>query len=153
MTQIKKLGHVVLRVRDPLASADWYGEVLGTELVVYHEGLAAAFLSFGTRDHDIALFKAPEGQQLGHQDLEHVAFEIDGDLDEFKAFRALLEKKGIEVLGTVDHGISYGTYFLDPDGHHLEVFYQRVRPDAEAKRTFAEIGALAGPIELDALKP
>lgn len=28
----------------------------------------------------------------------------------------------------VNHGISYGVYFLDPDGHHLEVFYQH-EPD------------------------
>jgi hypothetical protein len=43
-------------------------------------------------------------------------------------------------------------YFLDPDGHHLEVFYQHIQPDEEAMRIFAEIGAIAKPIDLDAIK-
>lgn len=147
MTKIKQLGHVVLFVRDPRASADWYGDILGTEVVTYHPGIPAAFLSFGRRDHDIALFKAPDGRRLGDHDVEHLAFEIDGTLADLKAFHAKLLDKSVRVTGVVDHGISYGIYFLDPDGHQLEVFYQRVRPDAEAKRLLAEGGAIARPID------
>jgi catechol-2,3-dioxygenase len=57
----------------------------------------------------------------------------------------------VTITGTVDHGISYGVYFLDPDGHQLEVFHQRVGPDEEAKRMFGEIGAIAKPVDLNAV--
>ena len=151
MTRIKKLGHIVLFVRDSAASADWYCDVLGMERVTVHDGIPAAFLSFGRRDHDIALFQVGDERSLGHHDAEHFAFEIDGDLDDLRAFKSRLEEKGVTVTGTVDHGISYGVYFLDPDGHQLEVFHQRVQPDEEAKRMFSEMGAIARPVDLNAV--
>ena len=152
MTRIKQLGHIVLFVQDLEASAEWYCDVLAMERVTAHEGIPAVFLSFGRRDHDIALFQVPDGRALGHHDAEHFALEIDGGLEDLKAFRARLEEKGVRITGTVDHGISYGIYFLDPDGHQLEVFQQRVRPDEEAKRMFGEIGAIAKPVDLNAVK-
>ena len=152
MTRIKKLGHIVLLASDPEASAAWYCDLLGMERVTAHPGIPAVFLSFGRRDHDIALFKAPDGRALGHHDAEHFAFEIDGGLDDLKAFRARLAETGVRITGTVDHGISYGIYFLDPDGHQLEVFWQRIASDEDAKRTFGEIGAIAKPVDLDAVE-
>jgi len=148
---MKQLGHIVLFVSDPTASAEWYCDILGMEQVTHHPGIPAAFLSFGRRDHDIALFQVPDGRALGHHDAEHFALEIDGDLDDLKDFRVRLEEKGVKITGTVDHGISYSIYFLDPDGHQLEVFYQRVRPDDEAKRVFADIGAVAKPVDLSSV--
>jgi catechol 2,3-dioxygenase len=109
MTKIKKLGHVVLFVSDPKISARWYGDVLGIELVVFDEHMPAAFLSFNERDHDIALFKTPDDRALGHRDVEHLAFEIDGDLQDFKRFRQRLVGNSTKVLGVIDHGISCGT--------------------------------------------
>ena len=47
MPQIRKLGHVVLFVRDPMASADWYSDLLGMDVVVRDERIPAAFLSLG----------------------------------------------------------------------------------------------------------
>lgn len=152
MPRIKQLGHIVLFVSDPEASAAWYCDILGMERVTTHQGIPAVFLSFGARDHDIALFEVPDGRALGHHDAEHFAFEIDGGLEALKAFRARLLDKGVTVTGTVDHGISYGIYFLDPDGHQLEVFHQRVDPDAEAKRMLGEIGAIAKPVDLETVE-
>ena len=65
MSLIKHLGHVVLYVTDPSTSAKWYADVLGMEIVTFNEQIPAAFLSFGRRDHDIALFQAPSGRTLG----------------------------------------------------------------------------------------
>ena len=150
MTRIRKLGHIVLFVRDPMLSANWYGEVLGMETVVRDTRIPAVFLSCGRRDHDLALFQVPDTRDLGHRDIEHVAFELDGDVNDFKRFHRTLGDKGIKILGVVDHGISYGVYFLDPDGHHLEVFYQRNANDAESKSEMARIGsAMADPIDLE----
>jgi catechol 2,3-dioxygenase len=86
MTKIRKLGHVVLFVRDPMKSADWYCDLLGMEALVRDDRIPAAFLSFGQRDHDLALFRVPDDRELGHHDVEHVSFEIDGDID--LSFRA-----------------------------------------------------------------
>ena len=152
MTKIKQLGHVVLFVSDPKASADWYHEVLGTELVTYSEPLSGAFLSFGRRDHDIALFQAPGGGPVGHHQMAHMAMEIDGDAAAFKAFHAKLLDKGVRITALVDHGISYGLYFLDPDGHQLEVFYQYTQPDAAAKEMVARDGAIAQPISPEEIR-
>ena len=56
MTTIKGIGHAVLYVSDPEASAAWYGDILGMERVIYSEQFQAIFLSFEWRDHDLALF-------------------------------------------------------------------------------------------------
>jgi catechol 2,3-dioxygenase len=151
MTKIKKLGHVVLYVRDAMASADWYIDILGMEVVVSNSEIPAVFLSFGERDHDLALFGIGDRRPVGGHDVNHVSFEIDGDLDDLKAFHAKLQDRGAKITGVVDHGISYGVYFFDPDGHQLEVFYQRIQPDSDAKKALAELGAVATPVTLDNL--
>ncbi len=149
MTRIKKLGHVVLYVRDAMASADWYADILGMDIVISSPHIPAAFLSFNDRDHDLALFGIGDRRSVGGHDFNHVSFEIDGDLDDLRAFHTRLLDRSVRITGVVDHGISYGIYFFDPDGHQLEVFYQRIQPDSAAKRAFAEMGILATPISLD----
>ncbi|MDX1401958.1 MAG: VOC family protein, partial [Kiloniellales bacterium] len=146
MPKMRKLGHVVLFVRDPVASGEWYRDILGMDVVVQGGQFPAVFLSVKDRDHDLALFESPQGRKLGYQDLEHISFEIEGGLDEWKRFNQLLAEKGVEVVACVDHGISYGVYFLDPDGHHVEVFCQRHADDALSKKEFARIGAIAVPV-------
>ena len=76
------------------------------------------------------------------------SFGIDGNIDDWKQFHTTLDENRVEVLGVVDHGIAYGVYFLDPDGHHLEVFYPRFSDDAESKAEVARIDAIANPIEI-----
>ena len=151
MTRIRQLGHVVLYASDPEASAAWYCDLLGMEIVTRFEGVSGVFLSFGTRDHDIALFKAPGDGAFGHTELQHVAFELDGGLDDLKRFHARLVERAVTIEAVLDHGISYGVYFRDPDGHRLEVFYQRVPNDGASKRMMAEIGAIADPVDLAAV--
>lgn len=151
MPRIKEIGHAVIYVSNPAASAKWYCDVLGMEVVIEEPRFPGFFLSFGERDHDLALFKAPEGRKLGRDDYNHLAMELDGGVEDLKAFRRRLVDKGIEITGTVDHGISYGVYFLDPDGHQLEVFHQRTRPGEDKIQAFKVVGAKSTPIELDSV--
>ena len=58
-------------------------------------------------------------------------------------------EKSVTITGTVDHGISYGIYFLDPDGHQLEVFRQRTSLSEDARMVFRGVGVMATPIELE----
>ena len=69
-------------------------------------------------------------------------FEIDGDIDDWKQFHTTLAENRVDVLGVLDHGIAYGVYFRDPDGHHLEVFYPRYSDDSDSTAEFARIGAM-----------
>ena len=152
MTKIKHLGHIVLHVSDPVKSARWYCDLLGMEVVTEMPSLSVIFLSFGQRDHDIALCPAPRNSEIGQRDFNHLAFELDGGLEDFKAFHTRLVEQGITITGTVDHGISYGIYFLDPDGHQLEVFMSRFESDLAAKQEMQRIGGIADPINLDEIQ-
>ena len=151
MVRIKEIGHAVLYVSDPVLSAQWYRDVLGMELVIESTQIPACFLSFGRRDHDLALFKKSSGRGFGEREYNHLAFELDGDIEDFKKFHRRLTDKGVTITATVDHGISYGVYFLDPDDHQLEVFHQRTGPGVDPKAVFRDVGVMATPIELEAI--
>jgi catechol 2,3-dioxygenase-like lactoylglutathione lyase family enzyme len=60
-----KVAHVVLAVRDPHVSAAFYTDVIGMQRVWDFDKLDMVFFSFGDRDHDIALIKAPAGAPSG----------------------------------------------------------------------------------------
>ena len=125
-----KVAHVVLAVRDPKASAAFYTDVLGMQRVWDFDKLEMVFFSFGERDHDIALIKAPEDAPLGNQGFSHVAFEIEGGEEELRRlYRRLLDYGG-DVEVKADHGLSKSLYFLDPDGNRLEFFYPTMEPEA-----------------------
>ena len=130
MARINKIGHVVLAVRDPEASAKFYVEALGMELMTFMPQLQMAFLSFGSRDHDIALIKAPEGAPLGSQGLSHTALEIEGGEEELRQLYRRLLDHGARVEFTADHGLSKSLYFFDPDGNRLEIFAEVMDPEA-----------------------
>ncbi|SNS65987.1 MULTISPECIES: VOC family protein [unclassified Azospirillum] len=132
-TKIKRIGHVVLYVRDPTASAQWYSRILGMKIVTQvKEGPYAGgyFLSFGTHDHDIALFPAQPGTTKG-QEFEHIGLELDcgGDLETLRRIHAFFLENDVKIAEVLDHGVSTGIYFYDPDGHMLEVFAQVVGPE------------------------
>lgn len=151
MTKIREIGHAVLHVSDVAASSDWYCDILGMEVVIEASGFPARFLSFGRKDHDLALFQAGDVAAHGGREYNHLAFEIDGTLEDLKRFRRQLVEKGVTITGTVDHGISYGIYFLDPDGHQLEVFQQRTASDEDAKAAFRNVGVMATPIDIETI--
>ena len=133
MTQILGIRHAVLGVRDPQRSITFYTDVLGMELVTFLEDMQMAFLSFGERDHDLALIKVPEDQPVGSSGLAHIAFEIDGGPAQLQELYARLKARGIETEMTADHVITQSLYFLDPDGNRFELFAQ-VMPGSDAKR-------------------
>ena len=144
MAKIKKVGHVVLGVRDPQRSIKFYTEVLGMELVNVLEEMHMAFFSFGERDHDIAVIKVPDDQPVGSSGLAHTALEIEGGQEQLRELYQRLKSYGAKVEFTVDHVLTKSVYFFDPDGNRLEIFSQEM-PAAEAKqflhnaRTGAEV--------------
>jgi len=132
--RVKRVAHVVLYVKDPEASAAWYADVLGMKISArvpdgpYKGGV---FLSFGEYDHDIALFPGSPDASRG-KEFEHIGLQVDcdNDLDSLRRLYGRMLQKKVRINEVLDHGVSTGIYFFDPDGHQLEVFCQRV-PFAE----------------------
>ena len=127
MARINKVGHVVLNVQDVGASVQFYTEALGMEVMRLREG-NAAFLSFGTQHHDIALFKAPDGAEKGTLGLNHIALQIEGGETELRQLYGRLIQHGAKIDHTTDHGLTHSVYFFDPDGNRLEIFCEMMDP-------------------------
>ena len=131
MARINKVGHVVLNVKDVEASVQFYREAMGMEVMRQSEG--AAFMSFGTQHHDIALFKAHEGAEKGTLGLNHIAFQIQGGETELRQLYGRLLQYGAKVDHTTAHGATHSVYFFDPDGNRLEIFCELMDPEAGLK--------------------
>ena len=120
--EIEGIDHVALAVRDVVASAKWYEEVLGLERM-YEEAWGDYPAVVGKGSTGIALF--PVGSEdpkprpgRGVLAMRHVAFRVDRA--NFDRARTDLGSRGIE-LEFQDHGVSHSMYFADPDGHELEI--------------------------------
>ena len=132
MARVNKVGHIVLAVKDVMASVKFYTDVLDMEAVDVKENHKAAFLSFGVQHHDIALFEAPEGAERGDIGLNHFAMQIEGGIPELKELHQRLQAKGVTITGAIDHTITKSVYFLDPDGNQLEIFAEGFDEPLEA---------------------
>src|SRR5690349_3946772 len=116
--KIRRVAHVVLYVRDPEKSARWYSEVLGMQVSArvpdgpYRGGV---FLSFGEHDHDLALFPTSHTQR--GQEFEHIGLEVacDGDLEPLRRLYGSMLRHNVKIHEVLDHGVSIGIYFFDPD--------------------------------------
>lgn len=152
--RIARIAHIVLFVKDPDASAKWYADVLNMKLVArvgdgpYKGGI---FMSFGVSDHDIALFPAEEGASKG-KEFEHVGLMMAGmSMDDLRRNYAFFKERGVEIAEILDHGVSTGIYFYDPDGHMLEVFCQRVPQDGASQLELNRNQGQADPVDPAAL--
>ena len=116
----KRIGHVGLRATNPAASAEFYRDVLGMEIVggstPDHPLGATAFVSSrpDEESHEIALFANPA--------FAHVAFKVSS-LAELRSFHARVVEKNIPIKFAFNHGASFAFYFDDPDGNMIEVYW------------------------------
>ncbi len=116
-------------------------------------GMKMAFLSFGERDHDIALIQVPDDEPVGSSGFSHTALEIEGGVDQLKELYQKLNDYGAKVEMTADHVLTKSFYFLDPDGNRLELFAQMLN-SSEAKqvlRDTQDAHDLMKPLELEAV--
>ncbi len=123
MVKPKRIGHLVLNVRDVEASETFYTELLGFEIA--KKSPKRTFLTCGRIHHDLALFEVSEDETSGQPSpvgLNHFAVQIE-DLDELKEVYESLKAHDVTIVGTVDHGMTGSVYFLDPDGNRVEFFY------------------------------
>ena len=122
MPQPKRVGHLVLNVRDQETSTKFYTEVLGFEISINREGFGT-FLTCGKIHHDIALFQAaPDAAPVtpGGLGLNHMALQVE-NFEVLTEFHNKLKKLGVE-LRTTDHSMTKSIYISDPDGNGIELF-------------------------------
>ena len=133
MVRPKKVGHLVLNVKDVEASTKFYTDILGFEIAVERPDGSATFLTCGQQHHDLALFKAPEGAepiQPGALGLNHFAVQVE-NLEALKEVYRTLKERGVPVHRTTDHGMTGSVYFADPDGNGIEFFFDKFEDPAD----------------------
>ena len=147
MPKITGLGHIVIYVSDLAISRDWYIKNLKLTEVISSPERKGCFLSFGERDHDIALFENSAATSI--KTIHHVALAFDGSNEDFFEFCRNLKNNEVEIERIVDHGISYGIYFFDPDKHCWEVFIEQERPEQNRIEAIRSTGILSKPIDIN----
>ncbi len=136
MIQARKLGHIVLKVRDAQQAKDFYIRVLGLQVAYEDRQRGMVFLSFGTEHHELALFQLatgepPEATQPG---VHHIAWQL-GSFAELQAAHRELVELGIPVEATVEHNVTRSVYLFDPDGNRVELYCDMVSNGFEAMQT------------------
>jgi len=136
MPQTRKLGHIVLKVRDAQKSREFYTRALG--LKVAHEDAqhGAVFLSYGVQHHDLALFQLATGESApaSAPGLHHTAWQV-GSFAELQEAHRQLGELGIHVESTIEHNVSRSIYFDDPDGNRVEIYCDMVDDGFHAMQT------------------
>jgi catechol 2,3-dioxygenase len=145
---VRKLGHVVVNVADLEKSRRFYTEVLGFQPTdIYGDEKmpgGMVFLRCNGDHHCLALIGGAPPAGDAKRTLHHLAFEL-ATLDEVFRARDHLKRHGAKIVyeGRRRAGCQVSVEFLDPDGHHLELFWGldqigtdgRVRPAAEWRQT------------------
>jgi catechol 2,3-dioxygenase len=155
--RIRKIGHVVLRARNLPKSVAFYTGVLGFAVSdVYPEDMVPGgmvFMRCNADHHGVALVGGMPGPSE-KRELHHMAFEVD-TLDEVFHARKRLREHGVPIVfeGRRRAGVQIAVEFLDPDGHHLEIYWGldrvgadgRVRPKDEWREAHTLEDALENP--------
>lgn len=173
-----RLHHVAYRCRDAQRTVDFYTKVVGLKYVaallppeaakpswpLNEPGKPARKVVGAPADTIHIFFELGDGSYLAFFDVasspddgndptpwwvKHIAFEV-ADMKTLLEGKKRLEAHGVQVLGPKDHDFCQSIYFMDPDGHRLEMTVRTEQPDtwqqlaAEAPKELAKWNALKG---------
>ena len=123
MPAVKRVGHLVINVKDLDASTKFYTEIIGFGIAVDRPGFGT-FLTCGKIHHDLALFQAkPDAQPVaeGGLGLNHMALQVE-NWDMLQEFYTHLNANSVAIDHTTDHNMTKSIYLKDPDGNGIELF-------------------------------
>lgn len=132
----RKLGHLVLKVRDLEESCRFYTDIVGLEV---SDRIAdrMVFLRSGSDHHDLALAQLPpdalETQPANSPGLEHFSYLVDS-YEEIERVVGLLRNHEVTIVrGPGKHGPGENCFlvFKDPDGNNVEFYCEMRQIDAE----------------------
>lgn len=148
----RKLGHLVLNVRDIHASVRFYTEIVGLEVSDWISD-QMVFMRCGEDHHDLALAQIAPGDAgrtntytPGRAGLEHFSYEL-ASLAEIEQMGRFLQEQGVEIVrGIGKHGPGENVFlvFKDPDGNYVEFYCDMVQVTQERPYT-----ARVWPMDLD----
>lgn len=155
--EVRKLGHVVLKVADLERSVAFYTGVLGFKVSdifdkdIMPDGMV--FLRCNPDHHALALIGGAAAAGA-RREFHHMAFEL-GTLDEVFRARRHLRAAGATITfeGRRRAGVQVAVEFLDPDGYTLELYWGTdqigsdgyVRPPSEWRDARTLEAAIADP--------
>ena len=133
--------HVDLVVSDLERSLAFYRETLGLVELGRDDGRAAV----GTGERELLVLVEEPGARpaYGHTGLYHFALLLPERAD-LAAWLAHVARERIPLAGLSDHFVSEAIYLSDPDGHGIEVYWDRPREVWEG-----QVGARMTTLPLD----
>jgi catechol 2,3-dioxygenase-like lactoylglutathione lyase family enzyme len=125
--RLQKIGHIVLRSRDMARTVKFYTEVLGFKISdVYGDDMVPGGMVFMrlSPDHHGVAFVGGATDADTKRELDHLAFEV-ATLDEVVRAREHLKRHNVRIVfdGRRRAGVQIAVEFLDPDDHHLEIYW------------------------------
>ena len=120
-----EVAHAVLYVHDVADMIEFYGDVLGFE--VMDRGPLGpdeiVFMSQNANDHHQVAFITGRDKPDSSNSVNHIAFRSAGTLDDLKALKKSLEADArVTRIMPLCHGNAWSVYFRDPEFNGVEVF-------------------------------
>jgi catechol-2,3-dioxygenase len=114
--------HVNLKTTRLQEMIDWYGTVVGAEVVF--QDATGAWLTNDGANHRIALLAFPgfidDPEKETRTGMHHSAFEFHS-FEDLNANYLRLREEAITPDICIDHGMTFSYYYKDPDGNHVEL--------------------------------
>ncbi|MGH3077630.1 MAG: VOC family protein [Gaiellaceae bacterium] len=135
------MGPVHLTVSDLERSLPFYSDFLGLVLLGRDDGRA----SVGAGERELLVLAEEPGARpaYGHTGLYHFALLLPERAD-LAAWLAHVARERVPLAGLSDHFVSEAIYLSDPDGHGIEVYWDRPREVWEG-----QVGARLTTLPLD----
>jgi catechol 2,3-dioxygenase-like lactoylglutathione lyase family enzyme len=120
MARVTGLGGIFYKVADTDRTRSWYQEILGIG-----GEWGAVFPWSAEEGKDAYSLLSPFKQSTDYMAPSEASFMINLRVDDLDAMIAMLEGKGIEVLGRQDEDYGNFAWILDCDGIKVELWQQK----------------------------